>query len=179
MSFQPLTQPVDHITLAGQRSPGVADLTDTLSDSDIQERKGYGLGGAYAVYKGLKIAYPKVTIKLVTSQHWDDWHAWRPLIARPPTGRRPRALDIWHPILEDLGITSVLVKSYTQPTQTGDGEWSVVITFVEYRRPQRALVTPDGSDTDALTPGDLEILALRNQVTNQVTRNQQTAAEIL
>lgn len=175
MSFQPLTQPVDHITLAGQRSPGVADLTDTLSDSDIQERKGYGLGGAYAVYKGLKIAYPKVTIKLVTSQHWDDWHAWRPLIARPPTGRRPRALDIWHPILEDLGITSVLVKSYTQPTQTGDGEWSVVITFVEYRRPTRALVTPDGSDTEPMTPGELAITAREAEIRDVRRRNQQMA----
>lgn len=160
MTFSPLTDPIDYITLAGQRSPGVAEVQGADSTRELQERRGYGLGGAYTVYKGIKIIKPKVVIKLVTEEDWTAWHDFKPLLDRPPTGRRARALDIWHPILEDQGVTSVLVESVGQPVKTHEsGEWSITISFAEYRRPVRALSAPAGSDTTTLTPEELALTA--------------------
>ena len=175
MSFEPLTTPIDHILLSGERSPGIASVTGADSERELQERRGYGLGGAFVVYKGIKLIEPKVTLKLVTVDDWNDWHEWRPVLSRPPTGRRPQALDIWHPILEDQGVTSVLVKKVGQPVPSDDGSWTITIDFKEYRRPQRALATADGSSTERLTPGELAILAQQNQNEN-LTRQRDALA---
>lgn len=66
-------------------------------------------------------------------------------------------MDIWHPILEDQLIVSVLVEDVGQPMQTADGEWSIVIKFVEYRPPIQILAVLDGSDDEPLTGIELEI----------------------
>lgn len=163
MTFSPLTTPIDYVLLAGERSPGVADVTGADSVRELQERRGYGLGGAFVVYKGIKLIKPKITLKLFTPEHWEAWHEWKRIVERPPTGRRARAVDIWHPILEDQGVTSVLIESVSQPTQTADGEWSIVIACTEYRRPVRALATPSGSDTETLTPEELALTAAEAQ----------------
>lgn len=178
MTFAPLTTPIDYIELAGQRSPGIAEIQGADSNRELQERKGYGLGGAFVVYKGIKLVHFKVSVKLVTASEWEEWHEWRALVKRAPTGRRPQALDIWHPILEDAGITSVLVESEGQPTQTADGEWTVVIGFCEYRRPVRALITADGSSTEPLTPGELAILAQQNENENLARQRDALAADL-
>lgn len=180
MSFNPLTQPIDHFELAGQRSPGIAEIADADGSAELQERRGYGLGGAYVVYKGQKLVHFKATIKLTTQDDWDAWHEFRALLQRPPVGRRARALDIWHPILEDAGITSVLVEKLGQPVRDGDdGAWTVTVAFCEYRRPTRALSTPDGSDTEQLTPTELAILAQQNANQNATRQRDALAAEVL
>lgn len=180
MTWQPLTQPVDYITLAGQKSPGIAEVTGADSQRDLQERKGYGLGGATVVYKGIKLIKPKVVIRLTTDDDWTAWHAWKPLLDRPPTGRRARAMDIWHPILEDQGVTAVLVESVSQPVRTkDDGEWSITVGFIEYRPVQRSLATPAGSDTTQLTPEDLNLLAVQNEGDNLRRQRDNLAGAVL
>lgn len=172
MSFEPLTTPVDYVLLAGERSPGVAEVTGADSVRELQERRGYGLGGAFVVYKGIKLIKPKIVIRLFTDQHWVDWHEWKRLVERPPTGTRGRAMDIWHPILEDQGVTSVLVESVSQPTQTNDGEWTITIACTEYRRPVRALSTPAGSDTEDLSPTERAIQAQAAANANAAAQNE-------
>lgn len=158
MSYEPLKEPTDYILLAGQRSPGIAEVRGADSERDIQERKGYGLSGARSVYKGIKLIKPTVVVRLSTEKDWEEWHAWKPLLDRPPTGQRARALDIWHPILEDQGVTSVLIAKVGQPERTkDDGEWSITINMTEWRPPQPALSSPDGSDNTQLTPEDLAL----------------------
>ena len=39
MTFQPLTTPVDYVLLAGERSPGLAEVTGADSVRELQERK--------------------------------------------------------------------------------------------------------------------------------------------
>jgi hypothetical protein len=204
VTFQPLTEPVDFILLAGKRSPGIAEFIGAGSPRRWDERKGYGRGGAFVVYRGNGLAHFAVQIRLYTDADWADWHAWAPIVHRPPVdlaaqraaqgptaigagiaglggsaqqgssagagiagtsgaavgatrpprqtpitpfGERPRALEIWHPILEDLGIRAVVVENVLQPVQTADGEWTHEIKFIEYRRPQLALARPDGAQT--------------------------------
>ena len=84
------------------------------------------------------------------------------------------------PSLEDAGITSVLVEKLGQPVRDGDdGAWTVTVAFCEYRRPTRALSTPDGSDTEQLTPTELAILAQQNANQNATRQRDALAAEVL
>jgi hypothetical protein len=83
--------------------------------------------------------------------------------------RRARALDIWHPILEDLGIRSVLVENVLQPKQTGNGEWTIEIKLVEYRAPVFALARPEGSQEG---PRDrFEAIIEQQSAANQALRD--------
>lgn len=146
MTFSPLTNPVDYIELAGQRSPGIATVSGASSPRRWDERKGFAMSGARVVFRGIGLAHFTVTLRLVSAQDWDDWEAWRPLVQRPPVGVYARAQDIQHPILADLDITSAVVEDVSQPSQVEDGVWDIEIKFIEYRRPMPALSSIDGTD---------------------------------
>ena len=211
MPWDPITQPVDYVLLAGQRSPGIATVEGASSPRAWDQRRGYGLSGATVVFRGLRLAQFKVFVRLCTEADWQAWEAWRPLVARPPfpelaafsgearadlqeaevaigqdptqandpvtqqqlrtlrrradaeeqaerragLGRRaPRALDIWHPHLEALGIRSCVVEDLLQPVQDERGEWTIEIRFLEYRRPRVALARPQGSQQRTTDPVD-------------------------
>lgn len=164
MTFNPVTNPVDYILLANQRSPGIAEVNATNSPRRWDERRGYALSGARVVYRGIGLARPIVTLRLYTEDDWNDWHEWRQIVQRPPVGERAHALDIWHPILEDLNINSVVVEDVLQPKQTADGEWSIDIKFIEYRRPVLNLEVPEGSEERSDDPVDQLIENLTGQV---------------
>lgn len=145
--MNPLATPVDYILLAGQRSPGVALLPGGASSPrKWDERKGYGTSGSTIVFTGEGLAKFSVKIQLVTRDDWAAWDAWAPLVKRSPKGDKPKATDIWHPILEEHGIASVVVEDLVGPTQVLDGTaWEWELKFIQYRAPKPALAKPQGS----------------------------------
>lgn len=163
MTFNPLTTPVDHIVLAGRRSPGLATIEGAGTPRDFEERRGFGISFGRLRFRGVKLARFKVLLVLVTEQHWADWHEWKGLVARPEIESDPRRqsttfprltappMDIEHPILADMGITSCVVEDALQPVQTGDGEWTIEIRCIEYRAPIVALEATQGSRAVELT----------------------------
>lgn len=160
MTFRPLTEPRDFIILGGRRSPGLAEIQGAATPRNFDQRRGHGVSGATLRFRGTALADFKVLIRLLTDQHWTDWHAWKDVVARPggesADARRLRApaLDIEHPMLEDLGIRSVVVKDVLQPVQTADGEWTIEIRFLEYRPPVRTLERTEGSRARPPQPED-------------------------
>lgn len=167
MTFNPITEPVDYILLANRRSPGIAVLSNVTSPRRWDERRGYGLSGARVVFRGIGLARPIVTLRLLTEADFDAWHDWRSIVQRPPTGERGRlALDIWHPILEDLGITKVVIEDVLQPKQVADGEWNIDIKMIEFRLPTPSLITAESANERPTDPGDLTIENLTEQVRN-------------
>lgn len=164
MSFNPITSPVDYILLANRRSPGLATLSNVSSPRNWDERRGFALSGASVVFRGIGLARPIVTLRLVSSADFDAWHEWRELVQRPPIGERGHAQDIWHPILEDLEIVSVVVEDVAQPNQVEDGVWDIVIKFIEFRRPVVTLETVGSSETTPTDPVDRYIDELSAQV---------------
>jgi len=165
VTFNPINEPVDYVLLANRRSPGIAEIGNVASPRMWDERRGYALSGARVVYRGIGLARPLLTLRLFTTEDFDAWHEWRELVQRAPVGTRARAQDIWHPILEDLGIVSVVVEDVLQPKQVADGEWNIDIKFIEYRRPVVTLETIGSSDTDPADPVDELIGRLTAQVT--------------
>lgn len=166
MPFDPTTSPVDYVILAGQRSPGIANLDGASSPRQWDERRAYGQSGASLVYRGLKPAKFTLALLLISAEDWAAWDAWRPVVQRPPTGTRPRALDIEHPITEMLGIRSVVVEDVLQPRQTGNGEWTIEIKLLEFRPPTTTVTRPQASaDRAPVTdPVDAVIERLAAQV---------------
>jgi len=166
VTFNPETDPVDHILLSNEKSPGIAVVTNANSPRRWDIRKGYALSGARPVFRGVALAKPIVTFRLLSTQDWIDWHEWRNKVdlQRPPAGERARAKDIWHPILEDLGIVSVVIHDVGQPMQVADGEWNIVIKFIEFRRPVFTLEAIGSSEERATDPVDRYIEELTGQV---------------
>ena len=164
MTWDPITGAVDYVLLAGRRSPGLAEITGGASARQWDERRGYGLSGARVVFRGVKLSRPTLKLRLITAQDWVDWEAWRDLVTKPPPMVRPRAMDIWHPLLEQIGVSSVVVEDLSQPEQTGDGEWTITIKLIEYREPVYALAAPTASQEQAQDPVDAQIERLTAQV---------------
>lgn len=157
MTWNPNTDPVDYAELGGQRTPGVCEVMGAGSPRQWDEGRGPGLSGARLRFRGLRLGRPILRIKLVSEQDFADWETFRSVVQRPPLGERPRALDIVHPILEDVGIRSVVVEDVSQLTQTDDGEWTVEIKLIEHRPVVRAAATVDGSRQTTVDPLDAEI----------------------
>jgi len=173
MSFDPIASPVDFIVLSGKRSPGIATLSGAALSRVIDERKGFGSIGATTLVRGQELAKFTVKIALSTPEDFAAWPEFAAHAKRNPrsdaagnrTGRI-QPFDIAHPILEDLGIRSVVVKAFHQPeATTDDGQWSYPIDFIEYKRRAPGLATTDGSTTDTSEdPYDREIERLTAQV---------------
>ncbi|MBA3841096.1 MAG: hypothetical protein H0X39_00475 [Actinobacteria bacterium] len=150
MSWNPIDEPKDYITLAGQKSPGLADVVGASSIRNWDERQGIGISGAFSVFKGRGLAKFSVRLRLYSAQDWADWFTWKPLVEAVPKrrtgkGRDSGVMDILHPLLEELDIKSVAVTELMQPEQTGDGEWTVEIKFLEWRQPKVSLATPEAA----------------------------------
>ena len=163
--WSPQTAPIDYVLFQGQKTPGLADVEGAGSPRKWDERGGYALSGATVVFTGLGLAEFKVKIRLYSTKDWADWYAFKPLVDKPPIGRRPRALDVWHPFLEGHGIKSCVVLDVSQPERTDDtGEWTITIECKEFRRPKIQYSKPEASQATPGDPVDQYIEQLTGQV---------------
>lgn len=165
MTFNPLLRPVNKAVIGGVETPGVCTIRDADSPRRLVERNGVGLSGATVRYQGQLLSHPIVELRLYDAQDWEDYETFLPVVAAPPLGERARALAIEHPILEDLNITSMLVKNVKQPVQEDEkGVWLIVIETIAFRRPTFQASAPDGAQAGPEDPVDIEIAALTAEV---------------
>ncbi len=144
----------DVIVLAGVRSPGKVTLSghDRAVDWDI--KKGNGQVGATMTKKGEDPVEFTATFYLVQDlgQGIDDfaaWDAFHALIDSTVNGKKPKALDCYHPDLAANGIKSVVKKSVGGVVHDGKGGQTVTVKLIEYRPPRKAGGSPSGSTTGA------------------------------
>ncbi|AKT38251.1 hypothetical protein [Chondromyces crocatus] len=135
--------------LAGQVSPGLSEVAGASSPRKWDERQGYGLSGATIVYTGDGLAQFAIKVFLWEDEHFEQWAAFKVLLKKAPSGTRPKALDIYHPILEDLEISSVVVEDRSQLTevQGEPGMFFVEVKFKQHRAPTPAIGKPTGSQS--------------------------------
>ncbi len=139
----------DTIKLGGKVSPGLAEVTGGHAPRKIDVRKGYGLTGASTVFTGIDIDGFQVRLSFVTQAEIDDYDTnFVPLLAAPPSGTNPKALDFYHPLVSDppIGVRSVLVQDVSQLTRVGDdGLWIVDIKLMPFVKTKPALAKPTAS----------------------------------
>jgi len=141
-----ISDPVNYFLLNGRRSPGIAEFPSGASaPRKWDPRKGYGLSGGGIVYTGDDLAKFTVRISLFSDDDWTAWDAFAPLVLKPPSGTKPKAMDIWHPITEAFLIRSVVVEDLTGPTQSDAGVWAWEVKFIQYRPPKPAIAKPTAS----------------------------------
>ena len=139
----------DAILLAGKRSPGRARLSLPTRDEgwDVQTAK--GTTGGTTVHNNSKPVEFDCEIFVWAQEdrtHWEDWEAFKPVLLTPVKANAPKALDIYHPQLDGLGIRSVVVKSWSEPQPDGKGGGTAKIKFLEYRPAKaKASASPGGS----------------------------------
>jgi hypothetical protein len=81
-------------------------------------------------------------------------------LVRPPI---PKALDVYNPILSQLGVTAIVPTNIGQWTQPEIGVWVKVISFMQYRKarqqqgrvasvstPATAVIVPTAQDAAQL-----------------------------
>ena len=173
MTWSPVSEPVDFVVLGGKVTPGLASLEGWSRPYRWDERKGYGLGGAFVVYHGMALAKGKLVLRLYGAGDWDAWDDFRSILKPPerstsisPYGPRPKALAIVHPLLEHLNVRAVVVQSVSGAEQTGDGEWTITIELIEFRRPTFNLAKPEGAQEQPADPADQTIAALTEIIAN-------------
>lgn len=160
----PITLPCDYVMLGGKRTPGLAEVVGASSPRNWEERPGYAMAGAWLVFRGNKLAQFEVKLRFYSPEDFAEWDAFVPTVLRTPQGKRPTAIDIWHPFLEQLQIKAVAVEDVSQPVQTDDGEWTVTLKLKEFRRPKFALAKPESASTTPEDPVEKYIEALTKQV---------------
>lgn len=155
--WNPITDAVDKARLAGIPTPGICEIIGAGSPRKWDERTGYGWSGAWLVYQGIALSHFSIVLTLYTQSDWDDWDTFRPIVARAPIGTRPKAIGVYHPVLAEVGITSLVVEDVKAPQQIGDGEWIISIDCIEWRQPKFGFAKPDGAEATPNDPVDQEI----------------------
>ena len=160
------TDPVDYVILAGKRSPGIADVLGASAAFEFNVHQPPFATGARIVFKRRELAKFEVRLRLYSFEHLRELEAWRPLIDTPPGARRAaQGLDIVHPLLNPLGITSCVVTSVGQLEPIDNGAWMLPIKFLEYRGlPKQSLAKVEGSKAEPVDPVEQRILTNNREI---------------
>lgn len=148
-SADPITQPRawDKIQIGGVDSPGTCTVSEFKRAHEFDVKKGKGTYGATITFVGRPPAKGTVKFSLWAQDHFQEWKEFRKLLKYDPTKTTVTAIDIAHPSLRDIDITSVVTESIGNITPEGKGMYSCTVEFLEYfpPPPKSAVSTPAGS----------------------------------
>lgn len=154
----PIDQPQlwDVVTISGVPSPGVikdGSIGDWSRQYEWDVKKGKGTQGATETYTNAPPAEGSITWYLWTAEQFAAWNDFLPNFKFDPTKSQPEAISIYHPALDALDISSVVVKKIGSIQHEGKNLYSITIDFLEYfPTPNVAATgTPSGS-TSPSTP---------------------------
>lgn len=158
-AINPIDYPQDwDVVRIGQAiSPGICKVGEFKRAHEWDVKKGKGTLGATVTFVARPPAKGSITFKLWTSAHFTAWDSFRPLLQYDPTKKSVQAVDIYHPSLADIGLTSVVTESIGNIVHEGDQLYSITVEFLEYFPPPKgsAVSTPTGSRSTQsnTTPG--------------------------
>lgn len=137
----------DHLVVAGMRAPGVVRLSGNALKIGWDVQSPQGMAGGITRRIGEPVKEFDAEFELSDEQDavgktdFDAWDGFQKLLesAVPQgVGKKPRALDVVHPDLARVHITSATIGLIGGMTLDGKSGAKVVVHFLEYR-PPRAL----------------------------------------
>ena len=166
----------DSVIIKGRESPGLAQVGDVSREYEWDVKVGKGAFGSTTTFTGRVPAKFSVTFTLWTQDHFSEWEDFVGMLKYDPTKIKYNpdtlyvsgvsAVDIFHPVLVNLDINSVVVQKISGLVHKGRGVYTATIDFLEYYPPPKISVvaTPAGSTPiDGLAP-DPKQQALEAQV---------------
>lgn len=163
-TWNPIDAPTDRCLIGGVLSPGVCEVQGASAPRKWEEKAGYAMTGAILVYRGIALARFTLVFRLYTTEHWEEWARVRPMLLKAPVGQiselegagigliPTRALDVDHPLLNEVNISHMVVEEVGAPEQTEDGVWTIQVKCIEWRRIGRGIGKPDGSQANETDP---------------------------
>lgn len=135
----------DGLTFGGMKSPGNVKLSGHDSKEEWDIKVSPGTKGAGMTHKARMPKTFTATFYLADDSYlpdgqndfdvWDDFCA---LVESTVAGDKPKALEIYHPDLERVGIKRVVKDTIAGLVHDGKGGATGVIKFTEYAPPQPA-----------------------------------------
>lgn len=123
------------------------------------------MSGATVVFHGIKLSRFTIKFHLYTKADWADWNAFRPVVFKVPTPKNPRALNIAHPLLAELHIGAIVIEDILVPEQTDDGEWTIELKVIEFRKPKQAgAAKPEGAIATPVDPIEQDMQAYTDKI---------------
>ena len=159
-ALDPLSFPQqwDVVVVAGNvSSPGLAKVSEFKRKHEFDVKKGKGTLGATVTFVGRPPATGSVKFYLWTPTHFQQWDIFRTYLKYDPTKKAVQAIDIYHPSLADIEVSSVVVESIGNFVHEGQQYYSITVELLEYFPPPKksAVSTPTGSNNTnaSTTPG--------------------------
>lgn len=157
-ALNPIDQPQlwDYITIGQKNSPGYCELSEFKREQEFDVKKGKGTVGATVTFTGKPPVKGTIKFFLWTSDHFEEWESFRPLLKYDPTKKAVQAIDIYHPALADIDVKSVVCEGIGSIVHEGKQMYSCTISLLEYLPPPKksAVSTPTGSQSIQKTNGN-------------------------
>jgi hypothetical protein len=152
-------------------SPGLVRIKSCVRKNKWDVKIGKGTIGATETFVGIPPAEIELEFKLWLPDHFTAWSTFVQNFQYDPS-KQPgvaNAIDIWHPALAFLGITSVVATEIGAPMMQPDFLWLINVKLLEYLKvPNTSAVgTANGSTSTAkspTTPGGQPPGALDNDI---------------
>lgn len=135
----------DTIDLGGVFSPGTVKLSGHNDKVGWDVKAGSGQKGASMTRKGAVPPEFTATVFLATEEQIALWPAFRTAINATVAGKAAKAVDIYHPDLASVGITSVVKAEIGGVVHDGKGGQTIAVKFQVYAPPVATGGSPSGS----------------------------------
>lgn len=142
------------IVSVNAHSPGYCVLSGFERKHEFDVKKGKGTKGSTITFTQLPPAEGEIEFFLwddgtlgTGHDHFAEWAAFVPLLKYDPTRKKIEAIQIWHPALDDLDISSVVCLEIGMLTRTKDLMFSSKCKFLEYTPPPKGSAVGTASGT--------------------------------
>lgn len=135
----------DVLDLAGTKSPGQCTISQAAREENWDVKEAKGKSGAKTERQGRKVARFTTTFKLTDREDYEAWPPFLALIKSTVDGPKPKALDVYHPNLAELDITSGSLAKLNNAQHDGKGGCSYAVDWIQYAPAKKAGGSPDGS----------------------------------
>lgn len=150
-----MTNPLDDpalynvVELGGVQSPGRVTITGHDRKIGWDIKKGSGQKGATVTRSSSDPIEFTCSFFLADREDFDAWPTFLATVNSTADGPTPKALDIYHPDLAEVGISAVVKATVGGTVHDGLGGQTRVIKFLEYRPPAPSRGSPSGSKSSA------------------------------
>ena len=157
LTSNPLVNPgaFDRISVAGVVNPGLVRVSggERVYDWDVKEAP--GSQGSTITYRGWKISDGISLYFFFWNREQIDsfFSQFLPLFQLDANKTAPKPVDVFHPVLNANGITSVVAKKIGQLTPEDKLGWSLTVEVLEYRPAPKKNATSTPKSSNGTAPG--------------------------